>query len=88
MPGLNGTGPQGQGPMMGRGMGRCNPANAAVTADRGLRMGRGFRFRNQVATPPDFAAQNRLAELESQIAGLQQELTTLRQPHENSDHQR
>ncbi len=27
MPGLNGTGPMGQGPRTGRGMGNCQPAN-------------------------------------------------------------
>jgi hypothetical protein len=31
MPGLNQTGPVGQGPMTGRGMGRCHPANPAQT---------------------------------------------------------
>ncbi|MDD4028922.1 MAG: DUF5320 domain-containing protein [Caldisericia bacterium] len=27
MPGFNGTGPNGQGPMTGRGLGNCNPDN-------------------------------------------------------------
>ncbi|HDR73327.1 MAG TPA: hypothetical protein ENN85_05410 [Methanoculleus sp.] len=31
MPGYDGTGPRGQGPMTGRGMGYCNPANAPQT---------------------------------------------------------
>ena len=33
MPGLNQTGPVGQGPMTGRGMGRCNPSQTQKTND-------------------------------------------------------
>jgi hypothetical protein len=33
MPGLNQTGPMGQGPKTGRGMGRCNPDNKGKTDD-------------------------------------------------------
>ena len=51
MPRLNGTGPQGAGPMTGRGMGRCNNANAnapmygrALGFGRGRGQGRGFGF--------------------------------------------
>ncbi len=33
MPGLNQTGPMGQGPKTGRGMGRCNPDNMGKTDD-------------------------------------------------------
>lgn len=36
MPGFDGTGPRGQGPMTGRGLGRCG---------RGLGFGRGWRWR-------------------------------------------
>ncbi|MCD4743838.1 MAG: DUF5320 domain-containing protein [Desulfobacteraceae bacterium] len=51
MPGLNGTGPQGQGPMTGGARGNCNPANAqgsrSVTQNmgfgRGMAYGRNFR---------------------------------------------
>ena len=42
MPGLDGTGPLGQGPMTGGGFGRCNPsADPAVYGGRGMGMGRG-----------------------------------------------
>ena len=37
MPGMNGTGPSGQGAMTGGGFGRCNP-----NADSGQRIGRGM----------------------------------------------
>jgi hypothetical protein len=49
MPGMNGTGPMGQGPLTGRGMGFCNPKNPAVREDgqgygfgRGMGMGQGL----------------------------------------------
>lgn len=53
MSGLNQTGPMGQGPKTGRGMGRCNPDNKGKTDDEilqnkdsslepGLGMGRRF----------------------------------------------
>ncbi len=38
MPGFNQTGPNGQGPMTGRGLGQCNDANAQPVYGRG----RGF----------------------------------------------
>jgi len=55
MPGLNGRGPQGDGPMTGRRMGRCNPENKGKTDDEilqnrdssvvpGQGMGRGLGF--------------------------------------------
>jgi len=41
MPGMNGTGPQGTGPMTGRRMGRCASA-AGVAPQYGRGMGKGF----------------------------------------------
>lgn len=47
MPGLNKTGPMGQGAQTGRKQGECNAAlNEAQFANVGRRGGRGFRFRN------------------------------------------
>ncbi len=44
MPGLDGTGPMGAGPMTGRGLGYCNPAGVSYGWPRlGLGLGRGFR---------------------------------------------
>lgn len=51
MPGFNGTGPMGTGPMTGGGGGFCNPANVgyqrsavrAAGSDGGMVSGRGFR---------------------------------------------
>jgi len=53
MPGLDRTGPQGQGSRTGRGLGRCNPNNE-ISADglplqRGLRRGQGRGWRNRAA---------------------------------------
>ncbi len=60
MPGMDGTGPLGQGPMTGGGFGRCNPnADPAVYGGRGMGRGRGNGFRrnlNQRAfAQPDIA---------------------------------
>ena len=44
MPGMDGTGPLGQGPMTGGGFGRCNPnADPAAYGGRGMGRGRGYR---------------------------------------------
>jgi len=44
MPGFNGTGPQGAGPMTGGARGYCNPAAGGLraNANRGFGYGRGF----------------------------------------------
>ena len=43
MPNFNGRGPRGEGPMTGRGMGRCNGGQVSRGFGRG--QGRGFGFR-------------------------------------------
>ncbi len=48
MPGLNKTGPMGQGAQTGRKQGRCsNALNEEQFTNFGRRGGKGFRFRNQ-----------------------------------------
>ena len=52
MPGLDGTGPMGQGSRTGRGLGRCNPANDTANSNNnfqrpmggGMGRGRGCGF--------------------------------------------
>ena len=44
MPGFDGTGPQGAGPMTGGARGNCNPAGAAYTPGYGRGYGRGRGF--------------------------------------------
>lgn len=48
MPGFNATGPNGQGPLTGRGLGKCKPAKSNKEEDfsdfdRGRGMGRAYR---------------------------------------------
>ena len=97
MPGYDRSGPVGQGPMTGRGMGYCNadrPGNAARPLGLGLRRGwgcgggRGFRNRFFNVPVTESAQDDRIAQLQARIEDLQDELTAMRQPHENSDHQR
>ncbi len=42
MPGFDGSGPVGQGPMTGRGLGYCNTSYRGVGYGRGIGFGRGF----------------------------------------------
>ncbi|OPL11972.1 MAG: hypothetical protein AVO34_01765 [Firmicutes bacterium ML8_F2] len=44
MPNFNGTGPRGQGPMTGRGMGNCAPNGQTRTPGYGRGFGRGLGF--------------------------------------------
>ncbi|MFA4999426.1 MAG: DUF5320 domain-containing protein [Parcubacteria group bacterium] len=67
MPGFDGTGPVGQGPMTGRGMGPC---------DRSLRQGRrcwGYGFRRF------FSPKNNLSTLEAEEKALEEELKIVRE---------
>lgn len=45
MPNMNGTGPRGEGPKTGRGLGKCggNTASNATSANNGRGLGRGNR---------------------------------------------
>ena len=96
MPGYDRTGPAGQGPMTGRGMGYCNasrPAGIARLFGMGFRRGcggggRGFRNRFFNAPVQAGTQDDRIAELQASIEGLQQELTAIRQQNENSNNQR
>ena len=95
MPGFDRTGPLGQGPGTGRGMGYCNLARPAgfgrpmgMGFRRGFGAGRGNRFCNRVILPQRITANDRIAELESQISDIQQEISALRQHDENRDNQR
>ena len=60
MPGMDGTGPQGQGPLTGGGFGKCSSeADPAIYAGRGMGRGRGFhRYYRRSLFGTDSAAQN------------------------------
>jgi len=89
MPGYDGTGPMGGGPMTGGGFGYCNPAN---TGNRPLGMGgrgrgRGFRGRayaSPAAYPPAYPANTAdpgagtySADIEAEIAALKKDRQAL-----------
>lgn len=63
MPGFDGTGPRGMGPMTGGGRGLCNPRGT-----RGLRRGVAFR------SYPDLTADQELETLRSQAQAMSEQL--------------
>ena len=70
MPGLDGTGPNGLGPITGGGFGRCTDSGTAVRRGVGRGAGRGRRFA---------AGSNRDAYDNSDIAALRDENAALKQ---------
>jgi Family of unknown function (DUF5320) len=100
MPGLDGTGPSGQGAMTGRAMGRCvgNVADSRGPIGRGFGrgLGRGFRAGRQAGgfgasyaapyTPyPQEMSQQDMAQ---RIEALENELQDIKVMYENSDNKR
>lgn len=90
MPGFDGTGPTGNGPLTGRRMGNCASVAPAGRGRGywGRGAGRGYGVGARFQQAPAISADERYTKLENRIAELQDELTTLRQQHENSDNQR
>ena len=82
MPGFNGTGPQGKGPMTGRGMGRCGQGQGR---GQGIGQGQGYgrgmgRFQtNQItqSTQINQSQEQRIIDLENTVAVLRDKLDTL-----------
>jgi len=73
MPKLNGTGPMGQGPRTGRGLGNCSGVGR-MSGCMGCRCG-GFGF----GLRRFFSPKNELAELEEQEEILEEELKAIRE---------
>ena len=69
MSGQDRTGPMGQGPMTGRGLGLCGRG-------QGLRRGFGFGFRNQVQ-PVELSKEQEKKILEAELAELESEKTEI-----------
>ncbi len=80
----DGTGPFGQGPMTGRGMGPC-AGNARAMGGRGMGMGRGMGFRRGMGNgmgfvPPVYAKptkemlQSEKAMLEAELKAIEEQL--------------
>jgi hypothetical protein len=81
MPGGNGTGPMGAGPMTGRAMGYCAGVDVRSGFGRGMRMGcgRGFGFRNRffangVQQAPAMTAEQEKEYMQNNIKALENEL--------------
>ena len=70
MPKLDGTGPMGQGPRTGRGLGSCG---GGMGQGCGCMFGRGFGFRRF------FSPKNQLIDLEDQERMLEEELEAIRE---------
>ncbi len=66
MPGFDGTGPMGNGPRTGRGMGRCGMGVMRNSFCRGCRFQQPYAYENE------------LAELKSREVVLEEELAVLR----------
>lgn len=80
MPGGNGTGPMGAGPMTGRGMGTCAENNALRFATGGRGLARGFCnrfFSNWRNAPQSIDKADQIGALKAQLSQLQQQITRL-----------
>ena len=79
MPRGDQTGPEGAGPMTGRGMGVCAENNTPGVFRRGIgfgrRMGRGFR--NRFSQPVQQIQPAEIESLQKQLSQLEQQLKTL-----------
>lgn len=82
MPGRNGTGPMGLGPMSGKGMGLCTGVNSAVNgvgfgfgSGRGMGCRRGFG-RNSIATPTSTKTQKEMLTDQKEQLAAQLELVS------------
>jgi len=80
MPGGDGTGPQGRGPMTGRAMGRCAgydiPQRPRFGYGRGA--GRGFGFNRAANVPAPAQNANEKEYLEATVTRLSSELEAIR----------
>lgn len=90
MPAMNGTGPQGAGPMTGRGLGMCNKSTAEEPfSEKGRGTGRGRRSCNRgfshrsfhsVSMTPEQRKDmliNQKAFIENQLASIDQQINEL-----------
>ena len=82
MPGFDGTGPQGQGPLTGRGMGPCPGQQASPRGRFGLRRGSG-RGRGRFGCPWSFGFGRSTISLEEEEKALKTELEEVRKERES-----
>ena len=84
MPRGDGTGPQGMGPMTGRGMGNCSPGvrrglGLAIGLGLGLGLRRGFRRFWGVNGAVSQTSNDELSILKSQASTLEEDLTIIKE---------
>lgn len=72
MPRRNGTGPMGNGPMTGRGMGPCNTNQANYTRGFGRGNGRGFGYNLAPVTKEDLEQEKQV--LKQRLEAIEKEL--------------
>ncbi|MDI3544356.1 MAG: hypothetical protein PWQ28_637 [Candidatus Woesearchaeota archaeon] len=71
MPNMDGTGPMGEGPMTGRGLGRCSSrryaGNGRIGFGRGFGRGLGWGFRGYRNAPLDIETEKKELEAEKKL---------------------
>lgn len=72
MPGQDGTGPLGQGPLTGRGLGPCG-RGLAIRRDFGRGFGRGLGFRRGFGNIPVITEAEEKQELEAELKEIEAE---------------
>ncbi len=78
MPGFDGTGPLGQGPMTGGGFGFCGRGyGRGIRRGRGFGMGRGFGRRFWGAAPLNYSPEDELEMLKREKELLEQDIAAL-----------
>jgi hypothetical protein len=78
MPRLDGTGPNGAGPLTGRGMGNCGAFGRRCGFGRGMGLGRGLGFgRRWTATDEKTALEDEKKMLKEELAAVDEELNDL-----------
>ncbi|MBN2102071.1 MAG: DUF5320 domain-containing protein [Candidatus Aenigmarchaeota archaeon] len=77
MPGFDGTGPRGIGPMTGRGMGPCG-RGMGFGRGAGRGFGRGFWAQEQFARPyPELTKEQEIADLKAERELIQRDIEAL-----------
>jgi len=79
MPRLNGTGPMGNGPMTGRGRGRCTGARKGLGIDRGIGRGFGRGFRGPEFADVELSKEEERKILEAEKKEIEKRLAKLRE---------
>ena len=78
MPGMDGTGPDGRGPMTGRGMGPCGRGYGRGFGC-GFRRGRGIGGGNGIRTPISFTPEEEKKILEAELSEIEKEKKEIEQ---------